>query len=302
MEALSVKEAYEKEFHQPPSVKKNLYAKEKNRMRHGGEGKASLDRYRLASARIFDVILDTLEQHLVPKRVDGNVSGIGDSIDARANVGATFILEKASIDELYIDVTQLCYDFDSPVWNFNCGNKDKDRDIDIGREDRINQDQQLMKDTKEELDSTKISVSIQTNESAQNVSIAPAAPSLQDSPASLSVAMKQMAEKDTIVCAKQQIEQSDLELDDSGIEEEMMSPHQDPHVRALKRGCIIARAIRKEVFDSLGFTLSAGISTNKLMAKLCASYGKPNGQAVGFPDAIPYVSTHICANTYCTII
>jgi len=32
------------------------------------------------------------------------------------------------------------------------------------------------------------------------------------------------------------------------------------------------------VLDTLGFTLSAGISTSKLVSKLAASYGKPNGQ------------------------
>ncbi len=48
--------------------------------------------------------------------------------------------------------------------------------------------------------------------------------------------------------------------------------------RALCRGCYIALSVRNAVLDTLGFTLSAGISTNKLVAKLAASYGKPNGQ------------------------
>ena len=48
--------------------------------------------------------------------------------------------------------------------------------------------------------------------------------------------------------------------------------------RALRRGCYVALTARKAVLDTLGFTLSAGISTNKLVSKLAASYGKPNGQ------------------------
>ena len=59
--------------------------------------------------------------------------------------------------------------------------------------------------------------------------------------------------------------------------------------KALQRGCVIARGIRRAVYNKLGFTLSAGISTSKLVAKLGASYGKPNGQAVVFPQAIPFV-------------
>ena len=41
--------------------------------------------------------------------------------------------------------------------------------------------------------------------------------------------------------------------------------------QALERGCVVAHNIRKAVLDTLGFTLSAGISTSKLVAKLGAS-------------------------------
>eukprot|EP00985_Skeletonema_marinoi_P035014 scaffold45405_cov197-Skeletonema_marinoi.AAC.1 len=63
----------------------------------------------------------------------------------------------------------------------------------------------------------------------------------------------------------------------------------DDDAKALRIGCHIAHTIRRIVFQTLGFTLSSGISTSKLVAKLAASYGKPNGQAVVFPEAIPYV-------------
>ena len=69
----------------------------------------------------------------------------------------------------------------------------------------------------------------------------------------------------------------------------IQSNEDDEDIQALQRGCIIARGIRKAVYDKLGFTLSAGISTNKLVAKLGASYGKPNGQAVVLPHAIPFL-------------
>lgn len=62
----------------------------------------------------------------------------------------------------------------------------------------------------------------------------------------------------------------------------------DKEYNALWRGAVIARGLRKAVFEELGFTLSAGISTSKLVSKLSASLGKPNGQAIIFFDDIPY--------------
>jgi nucleotidyltransferase/DNA polymerase involved in DNA repair len=59
--------------------------------------------------------------------------------------------------------------------------------------------------------------------------------------------------------------------------------------KALKRGCEIAHAIRLSVVNELGFTMSAGIASSKTFAKLAATYGKPNGQAVVFPQALSKV-------------
>ena len=62
---------------------------------------------------------------------------------------------------------------------------------------------------------------------------------------------------------------------------------EDETMRRLQVGCWIAHGIRMAVLDSLGYTLSAGIAHNKTIAKLAASYGKPNGQAVCYPDDVP---------------
>lgn len=72
-------------------------------------------------------------------------------------------------------------------------------------------------------------------------------------------------------------------------DENNLHPDDVNAARSLVLGCHIARIVRKAVFDQLKFTLSAGISTSKLVAKLGATYGKPNGQAVIFPNAIPKV-------------
>lgn len=186
----SVKTAYEKEFNLPMDIKEKLYLEERNKMRHSGEGKASLDRYRLASARIFEVILEALETCV----------GKGN-----------FVLEKASIDELFLDVSSHCQNSKSSLWKEDCD------------------------------------------------------------------CIEEMSSKETIICAKDKIHLDDDEND----------------CKALRRGCIIARGIRKAVFDRLGFTLSAGVGTSKLVSKLGASYGKPDGQAVVFPSAISHVRSEL---------
>lgn len=106
-ELSSVEIAYDKEFNKSQEERRELFSREKNKMRHGGEGKASLDRYRLASARIFDVILEVLE----------NILGKGN-----------FTLEKASIDELYIDVTNHCYEFGLSAWTTSKDDQDRSSD------------------------------------------------------------------------------------------------------------------------------------------------------------------------------
>ena len=226
----SVEMAYNKEFNISLQERQALFSKEKNIMRRGSEGKASLDRYRLASARIFDVMLDALGEHV----------GKGN-----------FILEKASIDELYIDVTKHCYDFGLPVWS-------------------------CFKEEEEEEDPAKGSGS----------STSSIVDTKSDVKEQLRVSLEDMAKNETIICAKTMIQ-----LDSS-----------DDEIRALQRGCIIARGIRKAVFDRLGFTLSAGVSTSKLVSKLCASYGKPNGQAVVFPEAIHHVSVSCVMCKQCWVL
>lgn len=51
-----MKSSYATEFNQPAHIRDEMYKREKNRMRNRNEGKACLDRYRLASARIFALI------------------------------------------------------------------------------------------------------------------------------------------------------------------------------------------------------------------------------------------------------
>lgn len=48
----------------------------------------------------------------------------------------------------------------------------------------------------------------------------------------------------------------------------------------------IAEAIRQQVYDLLGITVSAGVSANKFMAKVASDWRKPNGLKVVEPDDI----------------
>ncbi|MCG9792001.1 DNA polymerase IV [Flavobacterium algicola] len=48
----------------------------------------------------------------------------------------------------------------------------------------------------------------------------------------------------------------------------------------------LAEEIRSRIFNELGLTASAGISTNKFVAKIASDYNKPNGQKTVKPDEI----------------
>ena len=49
---------------------------------------------------------------------------------------------------------------------------------------------------------------------------------------------------------------------------------------------LIAQEIRKQIFDEIGLTASAGISVNKFVAKVASDYNKPNGQKTVGPDEV----------------
>jgi len=202
----SSKAAYEKEFNQPDNIREEMFMKERNKMRSPKEGKACLDRYRLASARIFSLIEETLAETIGKKK---------------------FILERASIDELFIDITAFCY----PESNTQ-------------NDAKVNAN--AAEDNEELVSSTQFLSNIESD--------------------------SHQSWQETIKCHETVLHPSDLDCELG---------------RALRLGCHVARTVRCTVFETLGFTLSAGISTNKLVAKLTASYGKPNGQAVVYPSAIP---------------
>ena len=52
-------------------------------------------------------------------------------------------------------------------------------------------------------------------------------------------------------------------------------------------GAAIAREIRAQIFEETGLTASAGISSNKLIAKIASDWHKPNGQKLVTAEEIP---------------
>lgn len=181
--------------------RKRWRAQDIGRRRYASEGKACLERYRVASRRIFELVMECL----------GITSG-------NNNKKAGLILEKASIDEFFVDVTDAC---DNPN---HC----------------------LWETVRKYYDSASIADNDNPQEKHNTV----------------------MVGLDQNETDSQETLQSNLPLD---------------------RGCQLAHYIRHYVFLKLGFTLSAGISINKMMAKLATSYGKPNGQAVVLPDQVSAV-------------
>lgn len=56
---------------------------------------------------------------------------------------------------------------------------------------------------------------------------------------------------------------------------------------AIKIGADIVRGLRQNIYNKLGYTASAGIASNKVLAKLGAGSKKPNNQTIIRPSSIP---------------
>ena len=298
-----IEKLYMEEYNQPQHMKTKLYNQEKNVMRKPYEGKASLERYRIASMYIFETIQKSLESQKrhyrrckEGKKKTMNKDGCEPSersihthsIENENNGGDYFILEKASVDELYLDVTKICYDFTiDDVWNCNNIN------IAMNNENGEEEENKLTNTNtqKQQHNSSFVQCDQGNDDGDHRVSNSSSAP--------IKSSIHQMAIQETVICAKDKIHHAHFlnyenmnvkqKCDDNNGNHDSDNNNNDNEVKALQRGCVIARGIRKAVYDKLGFTLSAGISTSKLVAKLGASYGKPNGQAVILPKAIPFV-------------
>jgi len=146
-----------------------------------------------------------------------------------------YILERASIDELFIDVTAFCYQSAEVAEDDDEDGKDKLKN-DASANNKISSNNDTAKKFRATCDEAAIE-----------------------------------SLKDTVIYNESSLDPRDKN---------------DQIGNAIKLGCLIALTARRAVLNKLGFTLSAGISTNKLVSKLGATYGKPNGQAVVFPGAI----------------
>jgi nucleotidyltransferase/DNA polymerase involved in DNA repair len=180
----SLQEAFDKIYKLSPEEQIKCQQTERGVRRHNHQGKACLERYRIASMRIFAVVLQTLQDRLEKNQ-------------------HSFTLERASIDEFYLDITNYCHD-----------------------------------------NTTKTDATIPSDTTGPH---------------------------------------NTIEIGSSSESSAASLPHFDPTHHALQKACIVSHWIRTSVWEILGFTMSAGISTNKMMAKLSASYGKPNGQAMLHP-------------------
>lgn len=54
----------------------------------------------------------------------------------------------------------------------------------------------------------------------------------------------------------------------------------------LSSATLLAKRIRKEIYEATGLTASAGISINKFVAKIASDYNKPNGQKTVPPEEV----------------
>eukprot|EP00536_Pseudo-nitzschia_multiseries_P011017 jgi/Psemu1/204762/e_gw1.356.19.1 len=200
--------SYKRHFVLSPEERARCLAAENGRRRFHHQGKACLERYRLASTRIFGVVLESLEKRITQESENNKNN------NNNKNNRYSFLLERASIDEFYLDLTDYCY--------------------------------------------RRLENTVVTGQTKQQ---------------------QQQQQRGTHTHHNRYASNTDDGEDHHHTEIEL----------ALNRACEVSRWIRNDIWNVLGFTMSAGISTNKTMAKLAASYGKPNGQAVLYPRNFPGV-------------
>lgn len=200
------------------------------------QGKASIECYRIASAMIFDTVRTVLTY-----MEDKEASKQAKNTHGRVERGGGIVLERASIDEFFLDVTAAV-----DAWMDTQDDKnDINNDDDDGSEDNRSRSENIDDDNDIALGGLVVDAmkhTIVIGSSTNNESIAS-----RHNSEDLDHAHHHCSSKET---------------------------------RRLNHGCAIAYRIRQAVADQLGFTMSAGIGTNKTLAKLAVTYGKPAGQAV----------------------
>jgi DNA polymerase eta len=202
----SIQDEYNRIFGLTPEEKERCRLQELGVRKFAHQGKASIERYRIASANIFTTVLEYCQE-----------------------LDSSIVLERASIDEFFIDVTAAVFAASAS--------------------------------------SASSGLSLGTFDSA-------------------------VVRRETVIVGQEQNEGNNHEHgeDVGGCGGGGDDDAEDKdHVQALWRGCAIAHDIRNAVRQQLGFTLSAGIGPNKSIAKLSASYGKPNGQAMTLPQHVAYL-------------
>jgi DNA polymerase eta len=190
----SLRDEYDHLFRLTGAEQERARRAELGARKYSADGKACIECFRIASARIFEVVREAIANLPCTDGSNGNGNG-------------GVVLERASIDEFFLDVTGAVNELERTA-------------------DRLDLDE-AMRDT--------VSVGDRLSGKDSSGGIAPAGPVDEDNAESL---------------------------------------------RLLRAGSFIARRIRRAVSDQLGFTLSAGVGHNKMLAKLAASHGKPNGQAL----------------------
>ena len=94
-------------------------------------------------------------------------------------------------------------------------------------------------------------------------------------------AFMKILRKYTPVVEKASIDEAYLDVTDLREKYRYLETPQDPFPVCL------ARRIRDEIRDTLGFTVNVGISTNKLLAKMASDFEKPDRIHTLYPEEIP---------------
>ena len=212
-------EEYQELFQLSAAQQQTVRAAEINVRKYSTQGKANIEIFRIASATILQLVHTCLQEY--------NTTKSGRSSSSSAN--HSIVLERASIDEFFVDVTQYVlqpaargHDCDEAMNHTVIISESKDNSID--RDDDN-------KNKREDDEPEDVEVPVHPRQNHR-------------------------------------------------------SDHDDHSISRLRHSCAMAYQIRQRIYTTLGFHMSAGISVNKTLAKLAASFGKPAGQAVLYPHYI----------------
>ena len=223
----TLSEEYKELFQLSPTQQQVVRETEINVRKYSTQGKANIEIFRIASAMILQLVHTCIQEYNTP-----NIPVYSNTSNSNNSSGTNnIVLERASIDEFFVDVTHYVH---------------------------IQHEQDIPREQIEKAMQHTVIISQSNHPDRENRN-------------------------------GDEEEEEDVDVPVHPSQNNMNQYDDDDSTLRLQRSCWMAYQIRQRIYHTLGFHMSAGIGINKTLAKLAASFGKPAGQAVLYPQYIPHM-------------